>query len=147
MATDRMNWEWDLPEQKWYHKTCYAYAGKEDHECPLCGARDPWSFRWSDVMDWIIENGFHSDEYFGYQNVDLDREVFDVPESPRWVAVYWVEGASEGFRVHVEPVHPAKGQTIPNGGYGLIGKFWSLARAEEAVKGLQRFVNRGVRYR
>jgi hypothetical protein len=72
--------------------------------------------------------------------LNIDRDVY--PESPvwdwrrhvRWIAVYCVEGGSEGWYLHVDQVWH-EGRRI-----GLLGKFWSEDQAIEAVSRITRVV-------
>ncbi len=73
-----------------------------------------------------------------YANVglEIDRHdpVWDETRHVRWVAVYVVEGGSEGWFVHVDQIWH-EGRRI-----GLLAKFWRLDDAIEAAARLTRVV-------
>lgn len=97
---------------------------------------------WGDIDAFIREHGFDDDEYFGvhtvYRHHHVDwKEEFVYADHVRWIAIYWVVGGSEGYYVHVETREPEtqKAELI------FLGKFWDVARAEQAVNMLQALVN------
>ena len=154
----REDWDWDCPEQKWYHKPCDVYAGDE-HKCIICGAYVPDSFRWQDVMTYIEEKEYDQDEYFSMNSdgiytpgIDvkkcrealLDSQVFD--DLDVWqVAVYWVNGSSEGWYVHIDQVLSSqrgdhKHDDKFHARNRMLGKFWSAERAAEVCSDLAAYI-------
>jgi hypothetical protein len=97
---------------------------------------------WDAVDAFIREHGLDDDEYFEvhtvYRHHHADwKKEFVYADQVRWIAVYWVVGGSEGYYVHVE-THARETQ---RGELIFLGKFWDVARAEQAVNMLQALVN------
>jgi len=137
--------EWEQGDEGWYHKKCDAYSDK--YHCPMCGVADPSSFTWGDIEKHIREQGYDKDEYFGWNWSDngeyINRQVWNGTED-WYVAVWWSPGGSEGWYVHVDRLWTEKGvddrfdyrcgKTI------LLGKFWSMERAQEVTQALTEYI-------
>ena len=105
---------------------------------------------WGEVDAFIRANKLDQEEYFTFcwpydyrKRVDADKlPVWG--DRTRWIAVYMVEGGSEGWYVHVERVNVPEGAGEIHSAYEtesiMLGKFWDHERALEAVAMLTRFV-------
>jgi hypothetical protein len=93
---------------------------------------------WGDVMEFVTMNGLHHEEYFSLcQGVKATDEVW---KDARWVAVYWVEGGSEGYYLHIDRIVWNEERQVNETQTYALGKFWSKASAAVAVTWLTPFV-------
>lgn len=105
-------------------------------------ARNIQWLTWGDVDAFIREHEFDRDEYFEphtvfrHHHADWQKE-FVYADNVRWIAVYWVVGGSEGYYVHVE----TRERETQKAELAFLGKFWDVARAEQAANMLQALVN------
>jgi hypothetical protein len=93
------------------------------------------------VQEFIKAQGLEEDEYFNLSSRYGRSEPLtgsDLLYTPgtRWIAVFCVEGGSEGYYVHVERISNDKEMDCI-----FLGKFWQRERAMEAVTLLTACVN------
>lgn len=88
---------------------------------------------WADLARSLWTAGYQRDEYFSFSSL-VNRDHWEgqqVWTSKPYPICYWIPGNSEGFYVHVD----VGDQRV------MVGKFWELARAEEAVTWIMRRLN------
>lgn len=138
-------WEWNYDEQAWYHKRCDVFIPGSDANqfCPLCGIRTPDCFTWRDLVEWIKFREFDRDEYLSSKQYPPDTFNLDLQvwrkETSR-IAVFWVQGSSEGWYIHVEEIRqPSDGpQQIFR---RLLIKVWDVERACEIANEITKYVH------
>lgn len=93
-----------------------------------------------DLMKFVADHGLGQEEYFAAES-KLSSEEPLWKEDTRWIAVFWVEGGSEGYYVHVERLNINKelgGELVAQN--LALGKYWSKGSASIAVTLLTPFV-------
>ena len=82
---------------------------------------------WQDLIALIRQHGLDQEEYFSPdRQLDLTAPIWS--DKTQWIAVFTVQGTSEGYYVHVETITTPDRQLIPR----LLGKFWRLETALQA---------------
>ena len=125
--TPKTEWEWDVPEQKWYHRCCDAYADETSCRCPLCQQDNPDSFRWSEVATWAeqSESGKMADyisleRYYVENRTCADEQVL----SGKWrIAIWWCVGSNEGWYVHVDAISGVGAEEYNRADPKMLAKF------------------------
>jgi len=137
--TTQRHWAWLTPCQQWFHQSCNAYVTDEGF-CPICGTPTPHCFTRRQLHDRIHKTHL-DEEYFEVQE-DYTKPDYDYnneqlwTDNTAWIAVYVVKGGSEGFYVHVDRLDRiVNGRTML-----LLGKYFDLEKAEEAVRRISRWV-------
>ena len=98
---------------------------------------------WNHVLDFIKTMGFDQDEYFSLatnQSRLMGQEII-WKQDVSYCLVFWVNGTSEGYYVHVCIQIHKEGQLHDVIEPVLYGKFYSVDRAELAATSIQRYVN------
>lgn len=94
---------------------------------------------WGDFMEFVREHHLEREEYFSLSNGTKNDEPL-WGKHTRWIAVYWVEGGSEGYYVHVDRLDWNESTQVTEATTMALGKFWSKASAAIAVTYLTPFV-------
>ena len=80
-----------------------------------------------------------------YTAPDVDTAFCDKPvwdDNTRWIAVYWVVGASEGYYIHIERImRPADEQGNFMRRWAMVGKVYTQNQAILVTAALQTFIN------
>lgn len=102
---------------------------------------DPGLLSVDDVAQFIRQAKLLAADYFDYAStsVETDREGPLWASGVRWVAVYMVQGGSEGWYVHVDRIKAGKNGARTADAV-LIGKYWQPEPALLAVSVLTRFI-------
>lgn len=94
---------------------------------------------YGDLMEYVKANRIDQEEYFSLsQGVKAEEPIWS--PTTVWIAVYWVEGGSEGYYVHVDRIEDREALGHRVSTVMACGKFWAKASASLAVTYLTPFV-------
>jgi hypothetical protein len=86
---------------------------------------------WNALMDFVKEHKLDQEEYFTLDyKTDPTEPIWN--ENIRWISVYWVEGGSEGYYLHVDQMNSRGVEEYFRSRIMALGKYWSKAEAERA---------------
>lgn len=92
-----------------------------------------------DLMKFVADSRLDKEEYFCLaMSIKRSDEIW-LPDT-RWIAVYWVEGGSEGYYVHIDRIDYSKERDNFIVTRLALGKYWAKASAGMAVLLLTPFV-------
>jgi hypothetical protein len=86
---------------------------------------------WGDLLAFAVKNGLANEEYFTLcAHTKADDPIWG---DSRWIAVYWVEGGSEGYYLHVDQLVWNEATQVNEARTFALGKYWMKASASIAV--------------
>jgi hypothetical protein len=117
-------------------------VGKDDFAtCKYC------PLTWEELYAFIRAEKLDEEEYFSNKDYENGWDSFKHEEvytcndtrRVRWIATWWTPGGSEGYYVHVEEIGTKGHEDYQK--TRLLGKFWSIDSAEQAVNKISRFIH------